>query len=422
MATLSGPMMTPRSVSITLAESIADLPKDQWDRLAPGRAPVTRYAFCEAMEHRRSVGPRTGGQPLFVLAWEGTSDRLLGAVPAWIKSHSYGEYIFDWAWARGAQAAGIRYYPKLVVAVPFTPVTGKRILLAPEADEAVAKALASTTRDAAKQLGLSSVHWLFVQEEEERLLKEVGYWPRLTQQYHWHNQGWSTNDEFLASLRSKRRREVRREQRMVRDAGIAVRMIEGPDMSDRHWEAADAFYRHTCGRKWNDPYFEPGFFDRIRETFADQFVFCAAELGDDVVAGSVFFRQDDALYGRHWGRREDVRVKGLHFDVCYHTPIAWAIEQRIQLYEAGAQGEHKVARGFLPSPIRSAHWVADPRLAGGVRRFLEEEAEHTEVVMSVLDRQAPFRRGDDGPLPMGVLPPGEAIAVDEVVEEAPFKG
>jgi len=395
--------MTADSITVSLAESISSIPEDQWARLDHGRSPFTAYPFFAAMEASGSVGPRTGWQPLFLLAWAGTSDELVGAVPAWVKAHSYGEYIFDWAWARGAQAAGIPYYPKLVVAVPFTPVTGRRILVRPDAPREVAKALATATMDVVRQLKLSSVHWLFTTPEDQEILKQVGYMPRLTQQYHWHNQGWATFEDFLGSLRSKRRREVRRERRMVRDAGITVRMIEGPDLTDAHWAAADAFYRHTCNRKWNDPYFEPGFFDRIRETYADRFVLCAAEKDGEVLAGSIFFREGDALYGRHWGRRDDVRVKGLHFDVCYHTPIAWAIERGIELYEAGAQGEHKVARGFLPAEIHSAHWVADPRLAGGVRRFLAEEAEHTEVIMDVLEARTPFRRGDDGPAPAGAI-------------------
>ncbi len=402
-----------RTLTISLVESISELPGEQWDGLDHGRSPFTRYGFFEAMEYSKSIGPKTGWQPLFVLARDGETNELLGAIPAFIKTHSYGEYIFDWAWARGAQAAGIPYYPKLVVAVPFTPATGRRILLAPDVDESVARALASTLRDVARKLRLSSVHWLFVSEEESQLLRSEGFMPRLTQQYHWTNQGWTTFDDFLNSLRSKRRREVRRERRMVADEGITVRMIEGRDVEDRHWEAADSFYRHTCGRKWNDPYFEPGFFERIRETFVDHFVFCAAERDGEVLAGSVFFRQGDALYGRHWGRREDIQVKGLHFDVCYHTPIAWAIENGIQLYEAGAQGEHKVARGFMPSPIHSAHWVQDPRLAGAVGRFLDEEREHTGAVMEFLDQRGPFRRGDDGP-----TPEGEMLAVPDGTNEA----
>lgn len=402
-------MSAERTLSITLVDRISSLPRAEWDELAFGRSPFLEYPFLEAMEHSGSIGPSSGWSPLFVLARDG--GRLVGAVPAWVKSHSYGEYIFDWAWARGAQAAGLRYYPKLVVAAPFTPVTGRRILLRDPDDEDVARTLARVVREVAEQAGLSSVHWLFVTDEERALLDDVGYLPRLTTQYHWHNAGYDSFDSFLASLRAKRRREVRRERRMVEEAGVTTRMIAGPDMEDRHWAAADAFYRHTCGRKWNDPYFEPGFFERVRETFADRFVFCAAERGDEVLAGSIFFRRGDALYGRHWGRREDVRIKGLHFEVCYYRPIEWAIDEGIQLYEAGAQGEHKVARGFLPAPIHSAHWLADARLHSGVARFLAEEAEHTEVVMDYLDQRGPFRRGDDGP-----LPEGEAIPVPREVE------
>ena len=379
---------------LSLVERISDLPVKDWARLDPGRSPFMELPFLEALEHSGSIGARTGWSPLFLTAWS-DDDALLGAVPAFVKGHSYGEYIFDWGWARGAQAAGIQYYPKLVVAAPFTPVTGRRILLAPEAGEDVARALAAATVDVARQLKLSSVHWLFVTPEEQELLTGIGYLPRLTTQYHWRNDGYADFEAFLGTMRSKRRREVRRERRAVAQAGVTVRMLTAGQMEDRHWDSVDAFYRHTCNRKWNDPYLEPGFFERIRDTFSDRFVFCAAERDGEVLAGSVFFRRGDALYGRYWGRREETRIKGLHFDVCYYTPIAWAIEQGIQLYEAGAQGEHKVARGFMPQPIHSAHWIADPGLAGGVRRFLQDEAEHTEVVMDVLDQRGPFRRGSE---------------------------
>jgi len=393
-------------VRLSVVERISDISPSDWSRLDPGRSPFMELPFLQALERSGSVGGHTGWQPLFLTA-RGDDGVLLGAVPAFIKSHSYGEYIFDWGWARGAQAAGIDYYPKLVIAAPFTPVTGRRILLAPEAGEDVARALAAATVDLAKQLKLSSVHWLFVTDEERELLADVGYLSRLTTQYHWENDGFADFDAFLGTMRSKRRREVRRERRQVIEAGIDVRMLTGPEMEDRHWVAVDDFYRHTCGRKWNDPYLEPGFFERIRETFAEQVVFCSAEQRGEVLAGSIFFRRGDALYGRYWGRREEVRVKGLHFDVCYYAPIEWAISQGIQLYEAGAQGEHKIARGFMPAAIHSAHWIADPRLAGGVARFLEDESNHTEVVMEVLEHRGPFRRGDDGPLPAG-----PAIAVD----------
>lgn len=390
---------------LSLVERIADLPAEGWARLDPGRSPFLELPFLEALEHSGSVGGETGWHPLFLTAWS-DDDVLLGAVPAFVKTHSYGEYIFDWGWARGAQAAGIQYYPKLVVAAPFTPVTGRRILLAPDAGKEVEEALAAATVDVARQLGFSSVHWLFVTESEKDVLADVGYLPRLTTQYHWLNNGYADFDAFLATMRSKRRREVRRERRQVADAGVTVRMLTGPEMEDRHWRSVDAFYRHTCNRKWNDPYLEPGFFERIRETFADKFVFCAAERGGEVLAGSVFFRRGDALYGRYWGRREHARIKGLHFDVCYYTPIAWAIDQGIQRFEAGAQGEHKIARGFLPKAIHSAHWIADERLAGGVARFLRDEADHTEVVMGVLEHRGPFRRGEPP------VPEGPAIELD----------
>lgn len=385
---------------LSLVEQISSLPRDAWARLDVGRSPFMELPFLQALETSGSIGARTGWSPLFITAWSDDGD-LLGAVPAFVKAHSYGEYIFDWGWARGAQAAGIDYYPKLVIAAPFTPATGRRILLAPEAGDNVARALAASAVDVAKQLGLSSVHWLFVTDEERALLHDVGYLTRLTTQYHWEDDGFADFEGFLGSMRSKRRREVRRERRQVLEAGIDVRMVTGPEMEDRHWAAADDFYRHTCGRKWNDPYLEPGFFEQIRETFADRVVFCSAEREGAVLAGSVFFRRGDALYGRYWGRRDDVRVKGLHFDVCYYTPIEWAIAQGIELYEAGAQGEHKIARGFMPSSIHSAHWIADPRLAGGVARFLRDESAHAEVVMEALEQRGPFRRGEAGPLPAG---------------------
>ncbi len=370
---------------LAIADGVAAIDPDAWDRLPTGPSPFCEHAFLAALETSGSVGPGTGWRPLIATVYD-DRDELIAAAPAYVKEHSYGEYIFDWAWADAAHRSGLPYYPKIVVAAPFTPATGGRLLSAdPEASELLARGLI----EVARTVGASSVHWLFVAEAERELLTSCGYAARTTVQYHWRNRGWETFDAYLAAMRSKRRREIRRERRIVRDAGVEVRVADGPALGEPEWASLDRFYRRTSARKWGRPYLTPRFFDDIRATFAHRVQFTGAYRGDDLIGGALAFRRDDHVYGRYWGC--DERLPQLHFETCFYAPIEHAIAEGVQVYEAGAQGEHKIARGFEPSPIYSAHWMAHPGLHAGVEGFLERERVHSERVIAGLSEHLPYR-------------------------------
>jgi uncharacterized protein len=317
---------------------------------------------------------------------------IVGAVAAYVKSHSYGEYIFDHAWAEGAARAGMNYYPKLVVMPPFTPATGTRLLTAP-GEEDVAEALAVAVREAASQLGLSGVHWLFTTPDEQALLEAAGYARRVTVQYHWRNLGdWDDFEGFLGAMSSKRRREIRRERRKVAEQDVSVEMLSGSEMGDVHWEGLKRFYYDTGRRKWGQPYLTPGFFGAIREAWPEAVQFASATHDGRLLAGALNFHRpgSDAMFGRYWGC--DEQRPQLHFETCYYAAIDYCLKNGLRLYEAGAQGDHKIARGFLPVPIRSAHWIADPRLDRGVRHFLAEECAHNDTMIAMLrERRSPFK-------------------------------
>ena len=378
---------------VSIAESILELEPSEWATIAAGSSPFIQFPFVAALERSGSVGEGTGWLPRYFLAWE--EERLVGAVPAWLKGHSYGEYIFDWAWADGAQRAGLPYYPKAVVAVPFTPATDRRILLGPSGNEGVARALVDSLLGDARSQGLSSVHWLFTTEAEKELLEASGHIPRTTLQFHWRNRGWSSFEDYLGSMRGKRRREIRRERRKIAEGPCRVRMLEGPELEDEHWNAMDRFYRSTAARKWGHPYLSESFFECIRRDFAEAVRFAEARCGDRLVAGALFFQRGQSLYGRYWGCDEAHRH--LHFETCFYSAIEYCIDQGLERYEAGAQGEHKLARGFEPQAIHSAHWIADPRLSAAVKEFCRAEATHTARIIGSLEQHSVFR--DDGPEP-----------------------
>jgi predicted N-acyltransferase len=371
---------------MTIEQGVGGIDPEQWDRLDHSPSPFLEHAFLHALEISGSVGPGTGWKPLFVVL---RHDReLLGAVPAYIKSHSYGEYIFDWGWADGSRRSGVPYYPKLVVAVPFTPAAGKRILLAPGQGRETALMLSRAVRELARDAGMSSVHWLFCTEDEQALLAGDGWLPRMTMQYHWLNRGWSTFDDFLGAMRGKRRRELRRERRQVRDAGIDVRMLTGDEMTDAHWDAMQRFYRDTTGRKWGTAYLEPSFFRLVGESMPHRVRFVAAERDGELIAGALNFQRDDAMFGRYWGCAE--AHVALHFECCFYAAIEHCIAGGLVRYEAGAQGEHKIRRGFLPAPTYSAHWLAHSGLHAAVGDFVEHERRETEHAMRMLARRSPF--------------------------------
>jgi hypothetical protein len=367
-----------------------------WDAIAGDDDPFVEHGFLHALETSGSVGDEAGWRPRHVTVWE--DERLVGALPCYEKDHSFGEYIFDWAWADAARRIGIRYYPKLVSMVPVTPATGHRLLIARDADRpAVASALVRGLLAAADDVKASSAHMLFLTEEEQALVCSSGSMiPRLTEQFHWHNRGYSTFENFLADLRSEARKQIRRERRRVAESGLTVEVKPGAEMRAAEWDAMRDFYHDTCARKGSHPYLTGAFFDALRDDVARtgparRAVIAMAYDGERPVAGTLNFEKGKHLYGRYWGALADYDM--LHFELCYYRLIDRAIDQRMTRFEAGAQGMHKLKRGLVPSPVHSAHWVRHPVLAGAVAEYLPREAAAIRGRMDELALHGPFRRG-----------------------------
>lgn len=381
-------------VTLRIVDSLATLGAAAWDACAlpPGGDdnPFVSHAFLSALEASGSVGGQSGWLPQHLVA-ESADGTLLGALPLYIKSHSYGEYVFDHGWARAYEQAGGRYYPKLQVAVPFTPVPGPRLLLRPSPlAPSVADAMIETLVEIAGRNGLSSIHVTFCREEEAQRMARHGFLHRLGHQYHWHNQGYGSFDDFLAALASRKRKAIRKEREAVRRTGLTVRALAGADIQARHWDAFYAFYMDTGSRKWGSPYLTRAFFSLLGETMADRVVLVMAEQDGQPVAGALNLRGRDALYGRNWGCIAD--YKFLHFEACYYQAIDYAIEHGLARVEAGAQGEHKIQRGYLPTLTHSAHWVADPRLRAAIDDYLLRERPAVENEAAALMAYSPFRQ------------------------------
>ncbi len=375
--------------TVRFVDSLSAVPPAAWDALQLGGNPFLRHAFLKALEDAGCVDARSGWHSRHLLIEQG--GRLLAAAPVYVKEHSYGEYVFDWAWANAYQRAGLRYYPKLVVAVPFTPVAGPRLLLAPGADEA---ALLETAGQAligqAQALNASSVHWLFTPPRQTAALTGGQWLARSGYQFHWENRAYGTFDDYLAALTAEKRKKVRRERRQVAEAGIELRVVPGTAAGDAEWAAMYGFYRATVARHGAIPYLSAAFFERLGETLADAVVLLLAVRGGRYVAGALNLRGDDALYGRYWGCLADYH--SLHFETCYYRAIEYCIEQGLSRFEAGAQGEHKLSRGFLPVQTHSVHWLAEPRFADAVADYLAEETDEMARYRDLLAEHSPFRR------------------------------
>ena len=371
-----------------LVTDIRTLPADQWDACAGGGNPFVSHAFLSALEEAGCVGGRTGWVP-YHLAIDADDGGLAGVMPLYAKLHSQGEYIFDHGWANALERAGGQYYPKLLCASPFSPVTGPR-LLARGGDDRIRRALVSGAIEAAKQLPASSLHLNFLTEAEWRLAADMGLFLRTDQQFHWFNRGYATFDDFLADLSSRKRKAIRKERREALDSDIAIDCIGGGDLTEAHWDAFYAFYMDTGGRKWGRPYLNRRFFSLLGERMADRVALFMCRRQGRWIAGALNLIGDEALYGRYWGCVEEHRF--LHFETCYYRAIEFAIERGIGRVEAGAQGPHKIARGYLPTPVRSAHWIADRGFADAVRRYLDRERDAVAEEIGHLSEFAPFRR------------------------------
>lgn len=375
---------------VEVIDRVAAIAPGAWDALAGEDDPFVEHAFLCTLEDSGTVGGRSGWEARHVVAFEG--DRLVGALPLYLKDHSFGEYIFDWGWAEAAHRAGIPYYPKLVSMVPATPATGRRLLLAPGVDaERVVGALVGEALALAEAEDASSAHLLFVTDEERRLLETTGHLShRLTYQFHWHNRGYGSFDDFLGTFRSSQRKQVRRERRRVAESDLDVRVLEGRDLDAAHWRTLERFYRITCMQYGNHAYLTPGFFRLAPDRLAHRAVAVMAFRDGEPVAASLNFEKGAHLYGRYWGCTEEHEF--LHFELCYYRLIERAIERGAQRFEAGAQGTHKLRRGLEPSPIHSMHWVRDPMLSRAVQEFLPREARAVERTMEELAHHGPYRR------------------------------
>ena len=380
--------------SVEVVARIADVQADDWDALHSGDDPFVEHAFLDALEASGSVGAGTGWQPLHVTVRR--DGRLVGALPLYAKSHSYGEYIFDWSWANAAERAGVQYYPKLLAMAPFTPATGTRLLIAADEDgEEVVDALFAGAQAVREQLGASSIHLLFLNERELAWAQARGFMVRTSSQFHWHNEGYRDFDDYLSRFRSALRKQVRRERRQVHDSGLDVRLLQGEALGDVEWQALTGFYMDTCLRRGSGPYLTAAFFEVLRRTHAHRVLAVVAYDGSEPIAATLNFQRGAVLYGRYWGCREE--VPALHFELCYYRLIEHAIEHGLSRFEAGAQGTHKLRRGFMPAAIHSAHWMADARLAQALAAYLPREAEAVREEMAMLAQHGPFHRaGDDG--------------------------
>ena len=370
--------------------SVADLGREAWDACAgPTGDPFVSYDFLDACEASGSAVPAEGWAGRH-LSLRDEDDRVIGVMPLWLKGHSQGEYVFDHAWAEAYERAGGRYYPKLLAAVPFTPVTGPRFLAHPQADAAtVREALLQGALALSDRLGVSSLHVNFPTGEEWAAMCAAGLLLRQDMQFIWRNRGYRTFDDFLAELSSNRRKTIRRERREAQ-AGLEIRILTGDAIETAHWDAFFAFYMDTGARKWGRPYLTRDFFARLGATMADRIALVMAFRDGTPVAGALNLIGADALYGRQWGALDEAPF--LHFELCYYQAIDFAISRGLTRVEAGAQGEHKIARGYLPSPVWSAHHIADPALRDPVARYLEGERPAVAAGIAALTEElSPFR-------------------------------
>ena len=400
-------------LTVRVATSLKTIPPQAWDACANPHAlmpaltdeaplaqdrdnPFVSHAFLSALEASGCIGGRTGWSPAYLLVENGEG-ALLACAPSFLKSHSQGEYVFDHAWADAYERAGGRYYPKIQVAAPFTPATGPRLLVAdgPQA-EAARETLIAGLAALCGQAGASSVHVTFAQEPDFAALLANGYLERHDLQFHWRNEGFASYDDFLATLASRKRKALKRERRDALAAGITVEVLSGAALTEAVWDDFHGFYEDTGSRKWGRPYLNRAFFSEIGARMGDRIVLVMARRAGRYIAGAINFRGGNTLYGRNWGCVEQHPF--LHFELCYHQAIDYAIAHGLVRVEAGAQGEHKLARGYRPVITRSAHYLADPGLRRAVAAYLGNERAHIAAAQAALASESPFRKdgGGDG--------------------------
>jgi predicted N-acyltransferase len=371
---------------LRIVESLENVPAAEWDALA-GANPTLAHAFLDSLHRSGCAAPAAGWAPQYLTLWRGA--RLAGAVPLYLKSHSYGEYVFDWAWAEAYERHGLAYYPKLLAAVPFTPATGARLLASTHEDrQRLAEALLQLARDSQ----VSSLHVLFAEEPDARALRKAGLLERASVQFHWNNPGYASFEDFLAALSHDKRKKIRQERRKVADAGVTLRRVTGFDATESDWDFFTDCYRRTYRAHRSTPYLNRRFFAMLGERMPGSVLLVIAELRGRPIAAALDLFSPATLYGRYWGSVE--YVPGLHFEACYYQAIEFAIERGIARVEGGAQGEHKHARGFLPEKTRSFHWLAHPAFLRAVDDFLHREGAGISEYVDELNDRSPFRRAE----------------------------
>jgi len=382
-------------LTATIHPATAAIPAAVWNSLAPSASGVTDnpfldHAFFLALEQSGCATARTGWQPQHILLSD-PAGTPVGLMPLFLKSHSMGEYVFDHGWADAYERAGGHYYPKLQCSVPFTPATAPKLLV-PSGNLETEATLLAAAQQLAEQRHASSIHMTFVPKAEAGAIESLGWLKRLDTQFHWHNQGYSSFDDFLETLSSRKRKTIRRERRDALADGLTVKWLTGSDLEEHHWDAFFAFYEDTGARKWGRPYLNREFFSRLNETMADRIVLMLTYDGPTPIAGAINFIGSDRIFGRNWGCTRDVPF--LHFELCYYQAIDYAIAHKLKVVEAGAQGEHKLARGYEPTTTYSTHWIAHPGLRDAVADYLEHERQAVEHNQEMLEEYTPFRKGE----------------------------
>ena len=376
------------SMQCKIIGAMDEITRSQWNGLSGTDIPFLSHEFLSALEHHHCVGEATGWIPQHLLLFDG--DTLIGAVPQYLKTNSYGELVFDHAWEHAYERSGMAYYPKLVVAIPYTPATGPRFLVSPSADrQMVIKLLIDAAIEHAENLRVSSLHWLFPHDTDLKELTDRGLMARLGCQFHWHNQNYRDFDDYLERFTSSKRKKIRRERREVADAGVTLRRLYGSELSEEQWRVVHRHYRSTFDRRWGYATLTLGFFLETSRSLPQQLIVILAEHENRPVASAICWRDKDTLYGRHWGC--DAHFNNLHFEACYYQGLEYCIEHGLKRFDPGAQGEHKISRGFLPTPTWSAHWIADSQFRHAIQDFLNRETIGMQNYIRELGEHSPFK-------------------------------
>ena len=375
-------------MELSIHASLEDIPPEHWNALVDADNPFARHEFLIALERHQAVGEKFGWLPQYITAYE--NGTLLGAAPMYLKDNSYGEFVFDWDWAEAWHRSGLEYYPKLVVAIPYTPATGARLLLREANDQTIATALIDFATAHARRLNVSSLHWLFTDATDtQRFRDHPDYMLRLGCQFHWQNQNYKDFDDYLSCLTSKKRKQIQRERRQVREQHIELEVLHGNEISEEQWRIFHGFYCSTFDKKSGYATLSLDFFLEISRTMPANIVLVMAKHQGEYVAGAFNIRGKKTLYGRHWGCNNDFH--SLHFEACYYQGLAYCISHDLQRFEPGAQGEHKISRGFLPTPTWSAHWIAHPQFREAIDQFLQRETAGMQHYIEELSGHSPFK-------------------------------